>query len=90
MNNTHDEKTIKRVGWIATALCVSMYFSYIDQIRMNLAGQKGSFLLPLVTVLNSSAWVLYGSIKNQKDWPIIISNVPGVVLGIITIITVLL
>ena len=81
------EKRIKIIGWIATALCVSMYFSYIDQIRRNLSGHPGSIILPIITTLNSAAWVVYGFSKRSKDWPIIVSNVPGIVLGIITAIT---
>ena len=89
MNQEAEEKVVKRVGWIATAFCVSMYFSYIHQISLNLSGNKGSVLLPLATVFNSIAWVIYGFIKRQKDWPIIVSNLPGVVLGLATIITAL-
>lgn len=85
-----NERNLKIVGWVATSLCVSMYFSYIDQIRMNLAGNPGSLLLPLVTVLNSCAWVVYGSLKEKKDWPIIISNTPGIFLGALTVVTGLL
>lgn len=32
-------------------------------------------------------WTLYGLLKPQKDWPIVIANVPGIVLGLITFIT---
>jgi hypothetical protein len=81
------ENKIRIIGWIATGLCVSMYFSYIDQISRNLAGHPGSVILPIITTLNSIAWVLYGFSKQKKDWPIIVSNVPGIILGAVTAIT---
>lgn len=68
-------------------MALAMYFSYIDQIMLNLSGQKGSFILPVVTTINCVFWVLYGALKTRKDWPIIVCNLPGIVLGIITAIT---
>jgi len=51
---------------IATITAVSMYVSYIPQIQMNLAGQKGSALQPLVAAINCTLWVLYGLLKKPK------------------------
>jgi len=34
-------------------------------------------------------WVSYGLLKQKKDWPVVIANLPGIVLGIITFITAL-
>ena len=82
-----NEKNVDRIGWFATAMGIAMYFSYIDQIRLNLSGQTGSMILPVITTINAAAWVLYGSAKAKKDWPIIVSNIPGIILGIITAIT---
>ena len=53
---------------IATITAVSMYVSYIPQIQMNLAGQKGSALQPLVAASNCTLWVIYGLFKPQR-WP---------------------
>lgn len=64
-----------------------MYFSYIDQIIRNIHGHTGSVVLPITTTINCSAWTVYGWYKTKKDWPIIMCNVPGVILGIITVIT---
>ncbi|MGL3799252.1 SemiSWEET family transporter, partial [Lactiplantibacillus plantarum] len=33
-------------------------------------------------------WTGYGWFKTYKDWPVIISNVPGVIFGFITVLTV--
>ncbi len=83
------EKTINTIGWFASSMAVAMYVSYIDQIRLNLAGTQGSILLPLLTVVNCTSWVVYGSLKPKKDWPIIVCNAPGVLLGVVTAITAL-
>ena len=82
-----NEKVITRIGWFAAIMAIAMYFSYVDQIRLNLSGHAGSVILPIITVINCTAWVLYGSLKAKKDWPIIICNIPGIVLGIISAVT---
>lgn len=83
MNQTKVEK----IGWIASFMAIAMYFSYIDQIRLNLSGQKGSVILPIITVINCTAWAIYGFYKEKKDWPIIVCNIPGIILGLATAIT---
>ncbi len=82
-----NEKIVNRIGWVASFMAIAMYFSYIDQIMLNISGQTGSVILPIVTTINCTAWILYGSFKSKKDWPIIVCNIPGVVLGIITAVT---
>lgn len=82
-----DEKTVNKIGWFATFMGITMYFSFIDQIRLNLSGQTGSIILPIIATINATAWTMYGSFKTKKDWPIIISNIPGIIFGIITVIT---
>lgn len=82
-----NEKIVNKIGWFASFMAMAMYFSYIDQIRLNLSGQTGSIILPIITTINCTAWVLYGSLKVKKDWPIIACNIPGIILGIITAIT---
>ena len=78
------EKTIMRIGWFATVMGVAMFFSYVDQIRLNISGHPGSVMLPVITTVNCTAWVLYASLKPKRDWPVIVSNAPGILLGIIT------
>lgn len=85
-----NEKITNRVGWFASFMGVAMYFSYIDQIRLNISGQPGSLILPIVTVVNCMAWILYGAFKTKKDWPIIICNLPGIVLGTVSAVTALI
>ena len=81
------EKNINKIGWIASTISILMYLSYIDQIRLNLAGQKGSIILPIVTAINGTGWFLYAILKTKKDWPIAICNGLGIILGIFTAIT---
>ena len=81
------EKIVNRIGWFATFMAIAMYFSYIDQIRLNISGQTGSIILPIVTTINCISWTSYGSFKATKDWPIIVANIPGIILGFITFIT---
>jgi len=66
-----------------------MYVSYIPQILDNLNGMKGNPIQPLSATINSALWVLYGLLKDKKDWPVIIANLPGIVLGLLTFLTAL-
>lgn len=75
------ERGILVLGWIATATAIVMYLSYIDQIMLNLGGQKGSVVQPFATMVNCGLWVAYGVLKKKRDWPIAVANFPGVVLG---------
>jgi uncharacterized protein with PQ loop repeat len=85
-----DEKRVTYVGWFASIMATTMYVSYIDQIMLNIAGNPGSLILPVVTTINCLAWVAYAFMKTRKDWPIIFCNVLGVILGITTAITAIL
>lgn len=81
------EKTVTRIGWVASLMAILMFASFIDQIRLNLTGVPGSVLLPLATVLNCTAWFSYGFFKQQKDWPIMLCNAFGVILAAATAFT---
>jgi len=77
------------VSRLATLFSILMYVSYIPQIVNNVSGVKGNPLQPLCAALNSILWVSYGFLKQKKDWPVIIANLPGIILGLITFITAL-
>lgn len=77
------------VSRLATVFSIMMYVSYIPQILDNMSGMKGNPIQPLSAVINSSLWVLYGLLKEKKDWPVIIANLPGIVLGLLTFLTAL-
>ena len=84
------EKQMKIVGWIATFMSIMMYVSYIPQILDNLAGHKGNFIQPAVAALNCCLWCYYGFFKEERDIPIVVANIPGIILGIITALTALI
>ncbi|WP_455228259.1 SemiSWEET family transporter [Kingella denitrificans] len=82
-----NEKSIKILSVVATITAVCMYVAYIPQIQANLAGAKGSPWQPLAAAVNCTLWVAYGLLKKPRNWPIIVANVPGVVLGIVAFFT---
>lgn len=77
------------IGRIASVLSVIMYVSYVTQIANNLAGSYGSPWQPLAAFFNCMMWTAYGFMKPQKDWPIIVANIPGIFLGFAAFITAL-
>lgn len=82
------EKSFLIIGRLASVISVLMYVSYIAQIISNLQGQKGNPVQPLVAAINATLWVIYAWINPVKrDWPIIIANAPGIILGLIAGIT---
>ena len=85
-----DQKLVSRIGWIATIFAILLWLSFIDQIRLNLSGHPGSLLVGIVSVLNCSFWATYGFFLEKRSWPIVASNLPGVFLGLINVITVLI
>lgn len=72
-----NNKLIKYLIWIATAMPIMMYVSYIPQIMNNLSGSKGNPIQPLVAAINCSLWVIYGLFKKPRDLPLSIANFPG-------------
>jgi len=87
MQTPVNERYIALLGWAASIMGVVMFLSYADQIALNLAGQKGSRILPLATMLNCSLWTAYGILKPRRDWPIVVANLPGLILATVTLIT---
>lgn len=81
------DRTITLIGRIASVLSVVMYMSYITQIANNLGGHPGTPWQPLAAFFNCVMWSIYGWAKPQRDWPIVIANVPGIFLAAITFIT---
>jgi len=76
------------IGRLAAVMCITMYVSYIPEIIANLAGHPVSPLQPLFAMIDAFLWVSYGWLKEDKDWPVIISNAPGIVFGMLTVVTV--
>ena len=65
-----------------------MYVSYIPEIIANFSGSPVNPIQPLVAMVNATLWTCYGWLKTYKDWPIIISNMPGILFGLVTFVTV--
>jgi hypothetical protein len=84
-----NQKTVGTIGWIATITAILTYFSYVDQIRLNLLGHPGSLLIPVFTVLNCSVWLPYAFLLEKRNWPLIISTLVGLSLGLISAITII-
>ena len=74
-------KFFKILSWVATFTAVLMYISYIPQISGNIHGHKGDFIQPFVAGINCTLWVLYGLLGEKRDWPIVITNSPGIIFG---------
>ena len=83
------EAKLKILGWMGTALSVTMYVSYIPQIINNLQGNKSVFLQPMAAAINCTMWVLYALLKDKKDYPLAAANMPGIICGLIAAITAL-
>ena len=75
------------IGRIASILSVLMYVSYLTQIANNLGGNPGSPWQPLCALFNCTMWTIYGFMKPKRDIPIIVANIPGIILGLVTFIT---
>lgn len=76
-------KPVELVGYLA--LIITVLYTCLGipaQIRKN-AQQKSTAGLSLPTYVLSllcfAVWVVYGLLKEQKDWFIIVSNFPGAV-----------
>jgi len=82
-------KIVNDIGWLASLMATIMFGSYIDQIRLNLAGKPGSIVLPIATILNCVFWFFYAVLRDKKDWPLVICNIVGIIVGAVTLITAL-
>ena len=81
------EKNLKMLGWLGTFLSVMMYVSYVPQIMGNLDGNKRFFLQPLAATINCIIWASYGLLKEKKDYPLAVANLPGIIFGLLATIT---
>lgn len=81
------ERKSEVVGWMASLAAIVMFVTFVDQIRLNIEGQPGSMFLPLATAVNCGMWVLYAVLKQKTDWPIVVCNALGVLMGLLTFAT---
>ena len=52
-----NQRFITILGYVAIFTSVCMYVSYLQQIGLNLSGQKGGWLQPFATMINC---IVYG------------------------------
>ena len=82
------EKFNTLVGSIGAFIGVFVFIAYIPQIYANLNGVKGQPWQPLFAAISCLIWVIYGWTKEpKKDYILIIPNITGVVLGLLTFLT---
>ncbi|MCX6793251.1 MAG: SemiSWEET family transporter [Candidatus Falkowbacteria bacterium] len=81
------ETTIKLLGYTGTIVAIIMFLSLIEIARANMSGQTHIIIQPLATILNCSIWSTYAILN--KDKFVFMANMPGVLLGVFTVITAL-
>ena len=79
------EKTITTLGTLGTCLAIAMFVSLLEIARDNLNGTAHIFIQPMVTTINCIIWSVYAYLKKEKF--VFWANLPGVFLGIFTVIT---
>ena len=80
------KKNEKFIGSIASILAIIMFVSLIEIMISNLQGKSNIFIQPLATAVNCFFWSMYA--YGKKDWFLLIPNILGLILGILTIISV--
>lgn len=75
---------VTKIGWVASIMGIVMFCSFADQIRLNMSGDTGSLLLPVLTTIKCLAWATYALLKAERDWPIICSNSLGIFMAALT------
>ena len=81
----YKDKITTTLGVIGTTLAIIMFVSLLEIARENLLGQSHIFIQPSVTTLNCIIWSIYAFRRKEKF--VFWANIPGVFLGIITVIT---
>ncbi len=79
------EKQINFIGRVWSVLAIIMFLSNLDQARLNLAGTKGSIILPISTVFNCCIWSIYA--YKRKDYPLFWCNFIGIFASLASVIT---
>ncbi len=83
-----DIKVEKILGLTGTILAILMFTSIIEVAISNWKGESNIIVQPILTVINCVIWSIYACLR--KDKFVFWSNVPGVFLGIITVLSAIL
>lgn len=86
--NSGEKKSAMTIGKLASILTILMYVSYVSEIIGNFNGHPVGVVQPLLASLNGLMWCLYAYNKRVKDWAVFVANFPGIIFGLITVITV--
>lgn len=73
----------KVIGSIASILAIIMFVSLIEVFISNLQGKSSIFIQPSATALNCFFWSMYA--YGRKDWFLLVPNILGMVLGLMTV-----
>ena len=82
-----NQRQIQILGWVASAMSILMYVSYIAQIINNRNGQKGSWIQPAVAFVNCILWTIYALKTKPMQKAIAAANIPGIFLAAATVLT---
>ena len=77
------------LGFVASALSVCMYVSYIFNMRDYITDPAAGHAFPIQTVVafvNCTVWTVYAFLLPKKQVPIIVANLPGIVVTAATVI----
>ncbi len=78
---------MKLVGDLATIANLLMYISYIGDVIANLNGNPISPVQPMFAAINAALWTGYGWLEPHKDWRLIIADFPGIIFGLLVVVT---
>jgi tellurite resistance protein TehA-like permease len=79
------EKFIKILGFAGTIIAISMFISLLEVAQSNISGQSHIWIQPLVTTINCSVWSVYSLLQKEKY--VFAANIPGVFLGLFTLVS---
>ena len=83
------ERLVKLLGGDGTAAALMMWTSQWFQIMLNLQGQKGSLIFPVLIVVNCTLWCGYTLLMRPRLVWVFIANAPGIPLGFVNALTAL-
>jgi len=63
-----------------------MFVSLIEVFISNLQGKSNIFIQPLATAFNCLFWSMYA--YGRKDWFVFVPNMLGMILGLLTVLSI--
>ena len=78
-------KVINILGTVGTILGILMFVALLEVAKNNLHSTHPILIQPLVTTINCTVWTLYGHLKKERF--VFWANFPGIIFGLLTVIT---